>query len=191
MPSYSEICVLFGVKSKDTAYKIVQKLQTLGYIDTDDTGRILPKKEMLVGGVSGSARNHNQSKKLKQNLLVLGLIDAGFGTPAEEQILDSISIDEWLLSGDREKYFMLKVTGDSMIDAGIHNGDMVIVERANSARAGDIVIASIDGGWTIKYLRYKNKSAYLEPANKLFKNIYPKDNLEISAVVKSLIRKYD
>ncbi len=86
---------------------------------------------------------------------------------------------------------MLRVKGDSMIDAGIHEGDFVIAERAIEAKSGDIVIAAIDGAWTMKYLRRRDGIVYLEPANKQYPNIYPIEALSISAIVKAVIRKYD
>ena len=67
---------------------------------------------------------------------------------------------------------------------------MVIAERGREAKAGDIVIAEVDGGWTMKYLRYKGGKPYLEPANKDFHNIYPESSFTIAAVVKGVVRKY-
>jgi SOS-response transcriptional repressor LexA len=86
---------------------------------------------------------------------------------------------------------MLKVKGESMIDAGILPGDMVIVERGKEPKIGEIVIAEVDGDYTMKYYR-KDKSGrvFLEPANERFQNIYPENNLEITAVVRSVIRKF-
>ena len=186
MPSYGEACELFDVKSKDTAYKAVQKLVSLGYVGTDETGRIIPKDHSFE-----KRTKYRSPVQMKRDLFFLGLVEAGFATPAEEQLLDSISLDDWILGKDSTGYFMLKVKGDSMIDAGIRDGDMVIVERTNNARPGDIVIASVDGEFTIKYLRNKNGTAYLEPANKDFENIYPTESLEITAVLRSLVRKYE
>jgi repressor LexA len=77
-----------------------------------------------------------------------------------------------------------------MIDAGIREGDMVIVERGANYKDGDIVIAEVDGQWTIKYFRNRQGQIFLEPANKNFKPIYPKEELTISAVVKAVVRKY-
>ena len=80
---------------------------------------------------------------------------------------------------------MLKVKGDSMKDAGILDGDMVIVERTSSPKVGQIVVAEVDGSYTMKYLKKDSSGrTYLEPANSDFKTIYPKQNLQISAVVK-------
>ena len=85
---------------------------------------------------------------------------------------------------------MLEVKGDSMIDAGIQEGDLVIAERGKEPKQGDIVIADVDGGWTMKYYRKKGGQVYLEPANKNYKPIYPTESLNIAAVVKGVVRKY-
>lgn len=121
---------------------------------------------------------------------ILGLVEAGFPTSSEESNLDRITLDEWLI-GDRSASFMLKVKGDSMKDAGILAGDYVIVERSNTAKEGEIIIAEVDGAWTMKYLRRDAEGYYLESANSSYKAIRPKENLAISAVVKAVIRKYE
>ena len=79
-----------------------------------------------------------------------------------------------------------------MIDAGICDGDMVIVERRQSYKPGQIVVASINGEFTLKYLRKGPRGHYLEPANKAFKPIYPKDGetLTVEAVATGVVRKY-
>jgi len=77
-----------------------------------------------------------------------------------------------------------------MIDAGIQEGDMVIVERGRHPRPWDVVIAEVDGEWTMKYYRTKGKKAWLEPANTKYKPIYPKEELKVAAVVVGVVRKY-
>jgi repressor LexA len=191
MPSYSEIADIFGFKSKDSAFRIIERLIKLGYIQKDSTGKLLP-----VAVKTPYSINLNLSKKSNhlglplQPLKYLGLVEAGFPTPAEESLLDSISIDDWIIR-EPESSFILKVKGDSMKDAGIHDGDMVIVERTNSAKIGDIVIAEVDGAWTMKYLRKNKNKFYLEPANRAYKNIIPKEGLKVQAVVRAVVRKYD
>lgn len=186
MPSYSETAKLFGFKSKDSAYRAIQKLITLGYAEKDHAGKIIPKSSHSKFIVSKTTK-----AKDPISLRMLGLVEAGFPTPAEENLLDTVSLDEWIIR-KRDSSFMLRVKGESMKDAGINNGDMVVVERQNEARVGDIVIAEIDGAWTMKYLRKDSrKGFYLEPANEEFENIYPKEDLRIQAVVRAVIRKYD
>ena len=85
---------------------------------------------------------------------------------------------------------MLEVDGDSMIDAHIEEGDMVLVEKTNQAKDGDIVIAEVDGEVTMKYLKEKGGKRWLEPANKNYKPIYPEQSLNVVAKLKAVIRQY-
>lgn len=169
MPSYSELARLSGFSSKNAAYKLADRLEEEGVIRRDDRGKIIP------ANFSGLRR--------------LGYIEAGFPTDTEEEVGDRVSLDDYLIP-NKDASFMLEVSGESMIDAGICEGDFVIAERTNSPKVGDIVIAEVDGGFTLKYYRKKDGQVYLEPANPKFKNIYPKNELKISAVVKAVIRKY-
>jgi len=170
MPTYAEIMTLVGFKSKNAVYKLVNKLVGEGVLDKDSSGRLVPNR--LVGEIP-----------------MLGLVEAGFPTVAEETILDTISIDEYLIN-DKDKTYMLEVKGDSMIDAGIQEGDLVIAERKSDPRDGDIVIAEVDGGWTMKYFRKKGGQIFLEPANKKYKPIYPEYDIKIAAIVTGVVRKY-
>lgn len=170
MPSYAEIMSLLGFKSKNAVYKLVQKLVDEGVLSKDSTGRLIPNK--LFGEVP-----------------VLGLVEAGFPSPAEEELVDTISLDDYLIE-NKESSYLLEVKGDSMIDAGIQEGDLVIAERTNSPKEGDIVIAEVDGGWTMKYFRKTDGKVWLEPANKNFKPIHPENDLRVAAVVKGVVRKY-
>jgi SOS regulatory protein LexA len=171
MPSYAEIMRLLGFKSKNAVYKLVNKLVGEGMLDKDSSGRLVPNK--LFGEVP-----------------VLGLVEAGFPTAAEEELVDTMSIDEYLIE-NKEATYMLEVKGDSMIDAGIQEGDLVIAERiAREPKIGEIVIAEVDGGWTMKYFRKTGNKVWLEPANKAYKPIYPEQDLKVAAVVKGVVRKY-
>ena len=177
MPVYTEIMKLLGFKSKNAVAKVIDKLIGEGVLDKDSSGHIIPNK--LIGEIP-----------------LLGLVEAGFPTVAEEIDLDMINIDDYLIK-DKDSSYMLEVKGESMIDAGIHEGDMVIAEKVSSegkgkkeVRDGDIVIALVDGGWTMKYYRNRLGKVYLEPANKNFNNIYPEQELQIAAIVKGVIRKY-
>ncbi|HVT75209.1 MAG TPA: LexA family transcriptional regulator [Candidatus Paceibacterota bacterium] len=173
MPGYRELMDITGYKSKNAVYKMINKLVELGVLTKDADGRIA-----LVR--SGS------------DIPMLGLVEAGFPTVAEETELDVVNINTYLVE-DRESSYLLEVKGDSMIDAGIHEGDLVVAEHAKSGhvpKEGDIVIAEVDGGWTMKYYRKSAGRIYLEPANKKYKPIYPEYDLKIAAIVKGVIRKY-
>ena len=170
MPTYSEIAKICGYKSKDTGMRIANYLEKLGFISKDKFGKLLPLR-----GFSG--------------LKVLGVVEAGFPTPAEESLLDTMSIDDFLIRKP-ESTFMLKVKGDSMIDAGIYSGDLVLAERQDSANPGQIVVADIDGGFTMKYLRKNKDGFYLEPANESMGPIYPNESLHVVGIVVGVVRKY-
>jgi repressor LexA len=152
MPTYSEMMKLFGLKSKNAIYKIVNKLEEAGMVAKDHLGRLIPTQSF-------------------GEIPMLGLVKAGFPSDAEEQVLDTMSLDD-LLIGKKELTYMLEVDGDSMIEAHIQKGDTVLVEKTNSAKDGEIVIAEVDGEFTMKYFKTKNGKVWLEPANKNFKNIY-------------------
>jgi len=118
-----------------------------------------------------------------------GMVEAGFPSAAEEELLDTMTLEEFLIE-NKEATFMLKVKGDSMIDAGIMEGDMVLVERGKQPKSGNIVIARIDGEYTMKYYRKRNGKIFLEAANKKFKPLFPEQELSVEAIVIAVIRKY-
>lgn len=174
VPGYNEIMSLVGFKSKNAVYKLLNKLVDEGIFKKDTKGRLTPNK-------------------LSSEIPILGLVEAGIPTSVEQEMLDSTSIEQFLL-GDTDlssgKTFMLEVKGDSMIEAFIAEGDMVLVEQRTTAKVGEIVVAEVDGGWTMKYFRIDKKGRpYLEPANSEYKPIYPEYDLKIRAVVKAVIRK--
>ena len=77
-----------------------------------------------------------------------------------------------------------------MIDLGIFEGDKVIVQKSNTAKDGDIVIAFIDGGYTIKTYRSKNGKVWLQPANSNYPDLYPKEQLVIFGIAQGIVRKF-
>jgi repressor LexA len=120
---------------------------------------------------------------------VSGKVCAGFPSPAEEELRDIISFDEYLV-GNPETSFLLSVTGDSMSGAGIMENDLVIVQRGRQPKNGDIILAEVDGNWTMKYFRRKGKAITLEAANPKYPPIVPQEELRIAGVVTALVRKY-
>jgi repressor LexA len=170
MPSYTEVMKLLGFKSKNSVYKLINKLISEGILDKDSSGRLVPNN-------------------LDFEIPLLGLVEAGFPTTVDEAMTETISLDNYLIK-DKSTSYLLEVKGDSMIDAGIQEGDLVIVERKGEPKIGDIVIAEVDGGWTMKYFRKKGSTVYLEPANKAYKPIFPVHQLRIAAIVRGVIRKY-
>lgn len=125
-----------------------------------------------------------------QPIRKLGTIEAGFPSPAEEELLDTMTLDEWLIKR-REATYMLEVKGLSMMNAGILPGDTALVERGRDPKHGDIVIACVDGKWTMKFYHIlADKQIVLVPANPKFSPIYPEEELRVEAIVIAIIRKY-
>jgi repressor LexA len=120
---------------------------------------------------------------------MVGTVVAGFPTPAEEELRDIISFDDYLITKAGES-FLLKVTGDSMSGAGIMEGDLVIVEKGRMPKNGDIVLAEADGEWTIKYFTRRGKNIVLEAANPQYPAISPRMELKLAGVVTAVVRKY-
>lgn len=170
MPSYSEIMALTGYKSKNAVHYFLLKLIEARLVQKDSRGRLSPGPAM-------------------RGAKLLGLVEAGFPSVAEEELLDVMDFDEYL-TPNKEASYILKVKGDSMIDAGIHPGDMVIVERRSSYKPGQIVVANVDGEYTMKYLRKRGNEYFLEPANRKYKPIYPTQSFRVEAVVTAVVRKY-
>jgi SOS regulatory protein LexA len=170
MPSYQEIMSLVGFKSKNAVFKLVEKLCEEGVVTKDGQGRLIPAQSF-------------------GDIPLLGLVQAGNPTQVDPDTLDTMSLDGYLIS-DREKTFLLEVKGDSMIEAHIEEGDLVVAVRTSSARDGDIVVAEVDGEWTLKYYKESKGKRWLLPANKNYAPIYPKESLRIAAVVRGVIRKY-
>jgi SOS regulatory protein LexA len=170
MPSYGELTAVVGYRSKNAAYKLVTRLIDAGWLEKDEVGKLLPGR-------------------LFYTVPVLGTVTAGFPSPAEEELADTMTLDEYLIT-NKEATYILKVHGESMSEAGILPGDMLLVERGAEPRDGDIVIAQVDREWTMKYFRKRGRAVFLEAANKDFKPIYPTEELKIAAVVRAVIRKY-
>src|SRR3990167_3446567 len=170
MPTYSEMTKLFNFKSKNAVFRVVEKLMEAGLVAKDHLGRLMPSQ--VFGEIPK-----------------LGLVTAGLPASVEEELADTVNLDD-LLVKNKSLTYMLEVDGDSMIDAHIEKGDMVLVEKTSSAKDMDIVIAEVDGEFTMKYFRKKGDKAWLEPANKNYQPIYPTHSLNINAVLKAVIRKY-
>ena len=169
-PGYAEMLRLFGYRSKNAVYGLIQKLMAEGYARKSGGKLAL-------------------TSKLTASIRLLGAVQAGFQSPAEEELVDTVTLDEYLVRRP-EATFMLTVHGDSMIEAGIHPGDIVLVEKGVNPKPHDIVVAQVDDEWTIKYFMKDNAGIRLDPANPKYRFIRPKRTLNIGGVVRAVIRKY-
>ncbi len=168
-PSFEEVRDLFSYRSKASAHFLVQQLIEKNFLHKDSKGRIL--WDQLMG------------------VKVLGSVQAGVPSVEEEVHTDTLNLDE-LLVRDHGQTFLLKVSGDSMIDAGIHEGDFVLVERGREPKNHDIIIAQVDDEWTLKFYEKEGSRVRLVPANKKYAPIIPTTELKTGGVIVAVIRKY-
>lgn len=178
-PTIREMREHFQVSSDNSILKHLKALEEKGFINRDDTPRGIK--------ILDSVKKRLESENIK--LPLLGFVPAGGPVLSEEYI------DNWYDVGPdvakkEEGIFILKVRGESMIGAGINDGDLVVVDSNKNPRNGDIVVALVDNENTVKrFIRDGNK-VYLKPENDKFEDIFPEGELIIQGVVSSLLRFY-
>lgn len=176
-PSLADLAVAFGVRSKNAIAKVVNVLTKQGHLEKDPKGRI-KIIDRIVEEISAPFA-----------LPLFGPISAGFAAPVEEQAEETVTLESYLVR-DKTKTFLLRVKGDSMINAGIQEGDLVVVERGATPRPNEIVVGVLDGEFTLKRL-IKDKGMYfLRAENDNYPDLYAMDELQVAGVVKGVIRKY-
>lgn len=116
-------------------------------------------------------------------------ITAGFPSPAHDTSSSNLDVSQYLVK-DPSSTMLFKVRGTSMKDAGLFDGDVVFVTLGIEAKAGDVVIADVDGERTMKFLHFDKDGAYLVSASKDYKPIRPKQDLTIIGVVTAMCRRY-
>lgn len=178
-PTVKEMRQHMGLKSDGFVVHCLKSLTQKSAIQKGDTPRsikLLPHIQQKL---------HADVVKIP----VLGAIPAGGPVISEENVEDWVSLDSHEIKNPKET-FILKVRGDSMIDAGIFEGDFVIASAKASPKAGDIVVALVDGGSTVKRYYFENGKPFLKPENSAYSNIYPQSELIIQGVVIGLLRWY-
>lgn len=172
LPTFSHVAQLLGFKSKNAVTSFVARLKLQGYIDYAPDKRLKPGRRFF------------------ERLIAESTVQAGFATPAFGDNLDSMGIDDFLIEKPSQTV-LITVRGDSMKDAGIFNGDTVIVEKRSFANLGDIVVAILNNEFTLKTLGKEDGKFVLIPANKDFPIIRPNGEFEIFGVVVGQFRKYN
>lgn len=179
-PTISEIAKALRVKSKNAVAKLLTKLESLNLIKRDGTAR----------GIKVFDEFGNEIQYGAWSAPVVGTVPAGSPILAEENIETWVSLPHSFLRG-RKDVFLLKVRGDSMIGAGILEGDLVVVRPSREARNGDIVVALLHDEATVKrYIDIKGR-AYLKPENPKYENIHPQDEWTVQGKVVGVIRQLE
>lgn len=170
MPTYDEICMLFGFKSKNAAFKLVNKLVEKGFVEKMDKGRLKPGANFL-------------------GLPIYSSVSAGPATAEEEILLERVNLNDYLIKKP-ESTVLINVRGDSMVDAGIQEDDKVIVDREATPQLGNIVVAIIDEEYTVKYFdKTKDGKIVLQPGNPKYQPIIPQNEMAIFGKVVGVVRK--
>ena len=170
MPTYDELCLLFGFKSKNAAFKLVNKLVEENFVEKMDKGRLKPGPHFL-------------------GLPMFNSVQAGMPTAEEETLMEHVDLNDLLVKNPSHTC-LINVRGDSMIEAGIQEGDKVVVELEAGVKVGDIVVAIVDGDYTVKFLdKSKNGQIILQPANPNYPVIIPQNELKIFGKVVGVVRK--
>jgi len=170
LPSYSRISKLLGFKAKNAAFVLGLRLKSAGYVRHSPGKRLTPTKRFF------------------ERQIVSNSISAGFPSDATEGLQNAISLDQYLVSSP-SRTVLVKIKCDSMIDAGILPGDIVVVEKQPRAEPGDIVIAIVDNAFTVKRLAKERRRLVLKPENKGYPILRPKE-LKIFGIIIGNVRKY-
>ena len=171
-PSVREICAATGLKSTSTVHAHLKALENLGYISRD-------------AGLNRAI--HIEGCEQTAQVPILGKVTAGLPILAVEEIQGYLPITASQQRG--RELFALTVQGECMKNAGILDGDYVVVERTPTARDGDIVVALIEDEATVKRLYRETDCVRLQPENDAFEPIYAKEVIILGKVV-SVVRYY-
>ncbi len=172
-PSVREICKAVGLKSTATVHGHLTALEQQGYIRRDATK---PRALEVVNAPKG------------RSVPLVGKVTAGQPILAQENIEEYLMLPQDM-SGRDDQLFGLRVEGESMIEAGIFSGDILIVRRQADAENGDIVVAMIEDEATVKRIYYEKNRVRLQPENRAMEPIYA-PQAEVLGRVTALLRRY-
>jgi DNA polymerase V len=146
------------------------------------------KSKNAVAKVVGAlVRERHLEKDPKGRIKIIEMHEVA--APAEEQAEELVTLEDYLVK-NRSNTFLLRVRGDSMINAGIQEGDLVLVERGVTPRIADIVVGVLDGEFTLKRLKRDKGKFYLQAENDAYPDLFALEELQVAGVVRGVIRKY-
>jgi repressor LexA len=183
-PSVREICEAVDLKSPSTVHGHLQRLEKKGYIRRDSTK---PRAIEVLNDDKDMMNNViDFPKRQVADIPLIGKVTAGQPILAIEDYEDTFPVPlEFIENG---QYFMLRVDGDSMIEAGILDRDYVLVKQQSAAKNGDMVVALIDDSATVKTFYKEANRICLQPENSSMSPIYS-DSVNILGLVKGVFRK--
>jgi SOS-response transcriptional repressor LexA len=172
LPSYAGIGELLGFKTKTAAVKLANRLVAAGFLKSAPGGKVVPASRFF------------------ELPLFDAPVRAGLAESLDGQLAADVFSIEGFLVESPSTTVLIRVKGESMKDAGIFDGDLAVVDRQRSAMPGAFVVAIVDGGFTLKELRFENKSPILIPHNSDYMPIKPVGTLEVFGVVRGIVRKF-
>ena len=189
-PTVREICAAIGIKSTSTAHKDIESLVRQGYLVKDPSK---PRALMVVEPESEErpSRTFTQEQENIIDIPVVGRVAAGMPLLAEQNIEDTIPVPARYVA--RGTHYMLRVKGESMIEAGIMDGDLILVQQQDVAQNGEIIVAMIDGfesEATVKTFYKEDGHIRLQPENHTMSPILVKD-VKILGKVKGVFRYFN
>ncbi len=170
LPSYASIGGLLGLRSKSSVAALVARLKLAGFLESTPDRRLAPTRRFFARPLADSP------------------VRAGLPEAVEDAESDALTIDDYLIERPSSTV-LIRVKGDSMMDAGIFDGDLVVVEKRPSAHKGEIVVAIVDNQFTLKRLDLEAGKFILRAENKAYAPIRPEGTLEIFGVMVGLVRK--
>ena len=171
IPSYSVLAALWGISAKSWVSECVKRFEEAGFLDWTPDNQLKPGRRFFERRVAHAP------------------VQAGLPNPALAEGYDFVSSIDEMVVRVPSKTVVVPVKGDSMVDAGILDGDKLVVEVQPHANVGDIVVAIVDNEFTVKYLEREKDGFVLKPANKAYPVIRPRGRLEIFGVMAGLVRR--
>lgn len=209
-PSFDEMKDALDLRSKSGIHRLITALEERGFIrrlphraraievlrlpeDVEGAPRLAAAKpeQEAVAALAPGIMSASERAALAGTIPLMGRIAAGVPIEAIQQVSSHIAAPAGMLASGRDHY-ALEVRGDSMIEAGIHDGDVVVIQSRDTADDGDIVVALVEEQEaTLKRLRRKSGTVALEAANPAYETrIYPEDKVRIQGRLVGLIRTY-
>jgi len=185
-PSVREIGSAVGLKSPASVHSHLKKLEKLKYLRRD------PSKPRAIEVIYNKNKDENENEVDQEMIEIplVGKVTAGAPILAEENIEDYFPVPMNYLKVGNNDLFMLKISGDSMINAGIYDGDLVIAEKQNYAQNNQIVIALLEDEATVKRFFKEDNHIRLQPENPAYEPIKAK-NVKVLGKVIGLFRRFD
>lgn len=170
-PSYARLMEILGFASKSAIKKVLERLEAAGMLERTPDGDWAPSDSFFERTIASQP------------------VPAGSPVAVSDETCEQVMLDRFLIEKPAQTV-IIRVKGESMIDAGIHSGDLAIVERRTHAQPGELVVGIVDDEFTLKTLGRDKEGFHLIPANPDFSIIRPQGKLEIFGVVVGLVRKY-